>query len=83
MKEKVREMYKKFNNIDDIENTRKKNQVVFIYFGKDNKDISLINRVSRNHDVYFNYQFIIAEPHETILNKYKVKEGNFVLYKNY
>ena len=83
MKEKTGEMYKKFNNIDDIENTRKKNQVVFIYFGKDNKDISLINKVSRNHDVYFNYQFIIAEPNETILNKYKVKEGNFVLYKNY
>ena len=83
MKEKTGEMYKKFNDIDDIEITRKRNQVVFIYFGKDNKDISLINKVSRNHDVYFNYQFIIAEPNETILNKYKVKEGNFVLYKNY
>ena len=83
MKEKTGEMYKKLNNVDDLENLRKNNEVVLVYFGSDKNNIELINKVARNHDVYFDYQFVIAEPNQSILNKYQVKEGNFVLYKNY
>ena len=62
MKEKTGEMYKKLNNIDDLENLRKNNEVVLVYFGSDKNNIELINKVARNHDVYFDYQFVIAEP---------------------